>query len=56
MLQPTYDSAVQAIRRVREHSRSCCDLKAREYLIRVERHMIMLLVDVAHQDVSGMQH
>ncbi|PWC98053.1 hypothetical protein TSO5_03365 [Azospirillum sp. TSO5] len=46
MLRPfAARSAVDAIHRLREHSRRCHDLAAREYLIRVERRIMALILE-----------
>lgn len=45
MLRPTAAvAAVCAVHTVRRHSRECGDLKAREYLIRVERRLMAMVL------------
>ncbi|GLR79020.1 hypothetical protein GCM10007856_16940 [Azospirillum oryzae] len=46
-------AAVCVIRQIRDHSRECHNLPAREVLLRVERRMIELLEDGPESSVSG---
>jgi len=46
MLKPfTAVAAVCAVQTVRRHSRECHDLAAREYLIRVERRLMAMVLE-----------
>ncbi|WP_159107404.1 hypothetical protein [Azospirillum sp. B506] len=49
-----HDSAiVTAIRQIRDHSRECHSLPAREVLLRIERRMIEFLEDRPVQPTQG---